>query len=560
MKQWEDTIVSLLDKLFGIKKKKSLAENKPPVKPVPPINTEKKPEYDFSMSGLSQWVTFGQNRDGEVADVVLNKPEENLHRVIVNHSGRFENFPGIIQGDWTNCIEGKFNFNAGQIDFRTSFEVREGGGWRCLWEIQPDGRYWADSDGFGMEDDSEIILFADLDENGNFITPFRIYKIDGTHVNDDPSVTAMEVDAECTLKNYTGSDEVVIVPEGIKKIGTLAFESNKTVKEIQLPSTLTEIGNGAFERSSLERIVIPAGVGKMGYSVFYACESLQSVILPDDLVEINSSTFGFCESLKTIVLPRELKTVNREAFENSGIEEITLPEGMVSVGKDSFTRMHNLRALHIPSSLQYIGENAFSFCEKLEEVILPEGLLQIRHDAFDACSRLKKVEIPNSLIELAPTAFSRTPFSKIEDVKALASRINESKDYPLQTGYKEMTFNGLKLHYLSEEIDFENMGNRGKCQFEKMKLEYKRDISDNISIYENTEGLKAIRLFQSIPTFDSGDREWDSYRKLFLVPTTDGIAGFMVAGGYNIAWIHYYPDIRWGNEKTKKMMEHTGVF
>ena len=40
-------------------------------------------------------------------------------------------------------------------------------------EIQPDGRYWMDEDGFGMEDDEEIWLCADIDEEGRFITPFH---------------------------------------------------------------------------------------------------------------------------------------------------------------------------------------------------------------------------------------------------------------------------------------------------------------------------------------------------------------------------------------------------
>ncbi len=157
--------------------------DKEPEKKVTPKKEIPKEEqkYDFTTPGLSQHVTFGRNRGGEIAAVVLNKPEEDYHKVIVNHKGRFENFPGIIQGKWTDYIEGEFDFDIGEIRYRTDFE-RCGNGYRCLWEIQPDGSYWADDDGFGMENDSEIILYADLDENGNFTTPFRIYKIDGRRV------------------------------------------------------------------------------------------------------------------------------------------------------------------------------------------------------------------------------------------------------------------------------------------------------------------------------------------------------------------------------------------
>ncbi len=127
---------------------------------------------------LNQDVTFGRNGNGETAEVVLCDPEHNYRKVIVNYDGFFADFPGIVQGRWTRYLKGKFDFDAGRVCFRTSFE-KQGDGYRCLWEIQPDGRYWADEDGFGAENDFEIILYADLDARGVFKESFRIYTIDG---------------------------------------------------------------------------------------------------------------------------------------------------------------------------------------------------------------------------------------------------------------------------------------------------------------------------------------------------------------------------------------------
>lgn len=140
-------------------------------------------QYDFSKPGLSQWVTFGRNGYGELAEVVLSRPERNYHKIIVNHEGRFEDFPGIIQGKWINSIAVRFDFNEGRIRFRTDFE-KHGDGYRCLWEIQPDGSYWADSDGFGADNDMEIVLYADLDADGCFLSPFRIYKLGNTYIEE----------------------------------------------------------------------------------------------------------------------------------------------------------------------------------------------------------------------------------------------------------------------------------------------------------------------------------------------------------------------------------------
>lgn len=50
---------------------------------------------------------------------------------------------------------------------------------RMVWEIQPDGRYWEDDDGFGGESDLEILLYTYLDDKGNFTGSFRTYSIGG---------------------------------------------------------------------------------------------------------------------------------------------------------------------------------------------------------------------------------------------------------------------------------------------------------------------------------------------------------------------------------------------
>ena len=41
------------------------------------------------------------------------------------------------------------------------------------WTLYPDGRYFADSDGYGMEDNDEEKVYGIIDENLNFVVPFR---------------------------------------------------------------------------------------------------------------------------------------------------------------------------------------------------------------------------------------------------------------------------------------------------------------------------------------------------------------------------------------------------
>ena len=46
-----------------------------------------------------------------------------------------------------------------------------------IWQVQPDGMYWQDEDGYGMTPDEEILLYSFIDENGRFTEPFKLYKI-----------------------------------------------------------------------------------------------------------------------------------------------------------------------------------------------------------------------------------------------------------------------------------------------------------------------------------------------------------------------------------------------
>lgn len=41
------------------------------------------------------------------------------------------------------------------------------------WTLQPDGRYYADSDGYGMTDDDEINMYAYIDKKAHILVPFQ---------------------------------------------------------------------------------------------------------------------------------------------------------------------------------------------------------------------------------------------------------------------------------------------------------------------------------------------------------------------------------------------------
>ena len=58
---------------------------------------------------------------------------------------------------------------------------------------------------------------------------------------------------------------------------------------IEIPDTITEIGQFAFARSAITDAVIPDGTEKIGYAAFYHCNDLTNVVIPDSVTEIEAA-------------------------------------------------------------------------------------------------------------------------------------------------------------------------------------------------------------------------------------------------------------------------------
>lgn len=120
---------------------------------------------------------------------------------------------------------------------------------------------------------------------------------------------------EYIVTSYEGTEESVVVPEGVIEIGRNCFSGNTTMKEISLPSTLKTIGNSAFSSTgSLVSVTIPGSVTKMGNMVFLGSAVLEEVVIEDGVVTIGTSAFQNCKALKRVVLPASVTEIGLNMF------------------------------------------------------------------------------------------------------------------------------------------------------------------------------------------------------------------------------------------------------
>ena len=75
---------------------------------------------------------------------------------------------------------------------------------------------------------------------------------------------------------------------------------------LTLPSSITEIGEGAFEGcSGLTSLTLPDGITEIGEYAFYQCSGLTSIyVYAEKVPKIYSSTFSECDTKKcTVYVP-----------------------------------------------------------------------------------------------------------------------------------------------------------------------------------------------------------------------------------------------------------------
>lgn len=129
---------------------------------------------------LSQYFTFGAHiyrQQGEVAEVIFTHKARHITKTIVDDYGNICDFPGFDEPEEIKKHLESGNLPKPVICFRTDFERESDARFLMIWEVQPDGRYWEDEDGFGGTSDAEVRLYSHINESGHFTEPFKIYKI-----------------------------------------------------------------------------------------------------------------------------------------------------------------------------------------------------------------------------------------------------------------------------------------------------------------------------------------------------------------------------------------------
>ena len=200
-------------------------------------------------------------------------------------------------------------------------------------------------------------------------------------------------------------DDVVCLRQ---MLGADEFEETERGKLAGLDlseASIVEGGTWYYELSSTsERIYTSNDV--IGNQMFRNCTTLENIVLPNTIISIGRGAFRESKSLTTINIPASVSFIDDLAFnECSSLKSIVIPDGVPSIGEWAFYNCSSLTSIVIPSSVTSIGKYAFRSCSSLASIDIPDAVSFIGERAFKLCSSLTSITIPNGVTSIEACTF-----------------------------------------------------------------------------------------------------------------------------------------------------------
>ena len=234
------------------------------------------------------------------------------------------------------------------------------------------------------------------------------------------SGTGAMCDEEMPWWEFRSQINRVVIESGVTTVGSNAFNNFHNLTAVELPGTLTAIGDYAFAWSNIAEITIPDSVVTIGAGAFWETK-LVDVVIPDRVMTIGDSAFRYCWAMKTLYLGSGLTTVEGYAFDRCEAA-VTLSAGNRALVLENNALLNaektrliqyfegpadtgRAEAYTIPTGVEEICDGAFDCCDDLKTIVIPDTVQRIGQEAFGQCSNLEGLTIPASVTKIESSAF-----------------------------------------------------------------------------------------------------------------------------------------------------------
>ena len=243
--------------------------------------------------------------------------------------------------------------------------------------------------------------------------------------------------------------EHVSVSNGITSIGAYAFYSCTQLEILDIPESVSKIGEAAFMGTGIQSINLQ--IEELGNYAFKDCHSLHSVVLQSGVKAIGDGCFSGDYLLSSLTIPETVNHIGADAFNGcaawyqaqtedfvilgDGIlckylgsdTEITVPDSVKQICANTFISPIYLflpdgetvsldkpntaiTKIIIPDTVSAIANSTFRDLAGLQAVELPAHLKEIGNEAFYGCTSLNTIDIPKTVQHIGKNAFYSNPW------------------------------------------------------------------------------------------------------------------------------------------------------
>jgi len=218
----------------------------------------------------------------------------------------------------------------------------------------------------------------------------------------------------------------VIIPNSVTELEAGCFANNKQLRTVVLGTGITRIPEGCFENSLVNNIQIPSTIREIGPRAFLG------------------NTFP------TITLPNTLRRIGRLAFKDSKLTSITIPNSVKFVGAGAFANNTDMAKADI--NCDTVDVNAFKNCKAMKQLTLGPNVKSFASTPIDNDPNFSKEITDGQIFSGCPlnTIISHieNPFPFVENMFEKDTYFNASLIIPSGTlnRYKSTDFWGKFIY------------------------------------------------------------------------------------------------------------------
>lgn len=291
--------------------------------------------------------------------------------------------------------------------------------------------------------DRTLILTSNATSSMQFPTALEAFEVDGIqYAINNATRKSLQVNCKDPVR-FGGYEGEITIPEtveyngeeySVKVINDGAFYNCPDLKRVNLPSSVTKIGVGAFEKSGIRSIEIPSGVTSIGYLAFKDCSNLLDVVENRSTpLNIGDATFPdatYTDGKLWVPEGSESKYEAKAPWSNfsriSNVEKGSLKydfcvdgvfykttsgdKGTVkTASRTGEWAAYRGPEVIVPAVVEYegktydvteVGMGTFYSSRLVEKVHLPEGITTISSSSFYNCFALTELTIPSTVKSL----------------------------------------------------------------------------------------------------------------------------------------------------------------